>query len=205
MYNLKFEASELDYSQPSYAPRDPAYTPYKPPPPMQHYSPPPVPAPHRGMSAYHLHTQHSQQLPRPLVSFTQSLAHPASAYARPMPAAPRQAYPSLATNGVVSATPTPHLPLQPSVPEQEYRGPKPTIPKLVHPDPSEFARLRLALGNLLPFNATDLFKCQILVDNVKLNEAKLIADAYLNSPTPYSDTTAALHDKFGQPHQHGGP
>ncbi len=29
----------------------------------------------------------------------------------------------------------------------------------------------------------------------------MIADAYLNSPTPFTDTMAALHDKFGQPHQ----
>lgn len=29
----------------------------------------------------------------------------------------------------------------------------------------------------------------------------LIADAFLNSPTLYSDTLAALNEKFGQPHQ----
>ncbi|KAL7844326.1 hypothetical protein SRHO_G00228650 [Serrasalmus rhombeus] len=32
-------------------------------------------------------------------------------------------------------------------------------------------------------------------------EARLIADVYLNSPAPYTDTLTALHDKFGQPHQ----
>uniref|UniRef100_A0A1A7ZN51 Peptidase aspartic putative domain-containing protein n=1 Tax=Nothobranchius furzeri TaxID=105023 RepID=A0A1A7ZN51_NOTFU len=85
--------------------------------------------------------------------------------------------------------------------EVVYRGPKPTIPKFIHSDPCEFARLRIALENLLPSNATELFKYQILVDNLRLDEAKLIADAYLNSPNPYTDTMAALHDKFGQPHQ----
>lgn len=85
--------------------------------------------------------------------------------------------------------------------ELVYRGPKPTIPKLIQPDPSEFARLRLAFENLLPPNSTELFRYQILVDHLKLEEAKLIADAYLNSPTPYTDTMRALYDRFGQPHQ----
>ncbi len=29
----------------------------------------------------------------------------------------------------------------------------------------------------------------------------MIADAYLNSSIPFTDTMAVLHDKFGQPHQ----
>ncbi|XP_077351805.1 uncharacterized protein LOC144001182 [Festucalex cinctus] len=91
--------------------------------------------------------------------------------------------------------------MQPSFPEPVYRGPQPTIPKFSLPDPSEFARLRIALENLLPSNATELFKYQILVDHLKLEEARLIADAYLNSPTPYTDTMMALNDKYGQPHQ----
>ncbi|KAK7878202.1 hypothetical protein WMY93_034382, partial [Mugilogobius chulae] len=99
----------------------------------------------------------------------------------------------------VSQRPSYSAPL-PAV-EPFYRGPQPTIPKFINPDPSEFARLRIALENLLPANATELFSYQILVDHLILEEARLIADAYLNSPTPYSDTMAALHDKFGQPHQ----
>lgn len=39
------------------------------------------------------------------------------------------------------------------------------------------------------------------MDHLKLGDAHLIADAYLNSPTPYSDTIATLSEKFGQPHQ----
>ncbi|KAL0150553.1 hypothetical protein M9458_054146 [Cirrhinus mrigala] len=85
--------------------------------------------------------------------------------------------------------------------EYVYRGPAPTIPKFSRPDPGEFARLRIALKNLLPPDGTELFKYQILVDHLKFKEARMIADAYLNSPTPFTDTMAALHDKFGQPHQ----
>ncbi|RXN12018.1 guanine nucleotide-binding subunit alpha-12 isoform X2 [Labeo rohita] len=83
----------------------------------------------------------------------------------------------------------------------EYRGPKPSIPYLVHKDPSEFARLKLALHNLLPEDASELFKFQILVDHLQLEEAKLIADSFLNSPYPYTATMAALTEKFGKPHQ----
>ena len=201
MYNLKLEASKPAYGQPSYAPLEPAYTPYKPPPPMQYQPPPPMSVPRRGVPAYYAYEQYPQQLPPPPASFSQPLAHPAPAYAWPWPAAPSSAYPPVSTHRVGPAAPTPHPPLHSSGPEQHYRGPKPTIPKFARPDPSDFARLRIALGNLLPSNATELFKYQILVDHLKLDEAKLIADAYLNSPTPYSDTMAALHDKFGQPHQ----
>nr|XP_055023116.1 uncharacterized protein LOC129413455 [Misgurnus anguillicaudatus] len=95
---------------------------------------------------------------------------------------------------------TTHL-AHPSVSDYVYRGPTPTIPKFTRPDPSEFARLRIALENLLPPNGTELFKYQILVDHLKLDEAKLIADAYLNSPFPFTDTMRALHEKYGQPHQ----
>ncbi|KAL0161338.1 hypothetical protein M9458_045063, partial [Cirrhinus mrigala] len=62
--------------------------------------------------------------------------------------------------------------------------------------PSEFARLRIALENLLPLDSTELFKYQIL-------DAKMIADANLNSPTPFTDTLSALREKYGQPHQRG--
>ncbi|RXN37457.1 guanine nucleotide-binding subunit alpha-12 isoform X2 [Labeo rohita] len=85
--------------------------------------------------------------------------------------------------------------------ETTYRGPQPTIPDFIHRDPGEFARLKLALGNLLPEDATELFKYQVLVDHLKLMEARLIADSFLNSPTPYSDTMAALTERFGRPHQ----
>ncbi|KAI3377067.1 hypothetical protein L3Q82_000276 [Scortum barcoo] len=89
-----------------------------------------------------------------------------------------------------------------SVTESGYYGPRPSIRNFSRRDPSEFARLKLSLENLLPPEATELFKYQVLVDHLQLEEAQLlIADAYLNSPTPFSDTMAALNDRFGQPHQ----
>ncbi|XP_073782539.1 uncharacterized protein [Danio rerio] len=82
----------------------------------------------------------------------------------------------------------------------EYRGPAPKIPQFIHNDPMEFSRFKLALTNLLPADAPELFKYQILVDHVKLEEACLIADSFINSPRPYTDTMNALTEKFGQPH-----
>ncbi len=69
--------------------------------------------------------------------------------------------------------------MHPVVPsfESVYPAP-PTSPKFMHPDPSEFARHRIAP------DGTELLKYQILVDRIKLEEAKMIADANLNSPTP---------------------
>lgn len=88
-----------------------------------------------------------------------------------------------------------------AAPEYTYRGPRPSIPKLTRRDPGEFARLKMALENLLPPESTELFKYQVLLDHLHLEEAKLIADAYLHSTTPFTDTMNALNDKLGQPHQ----
>ncbi|KAG1971415.1 hypothetical protein F2P79_002534 [Pimephales promelas] len=183
MCNLRVEDQGLDGGQLDFAPK--ARVPCKPPLIPQQ----PNPAFDKGISPY-LSTRPSQ-----------SLSHSAPAHAPLRQSAPAQAYHPLTTTQAVHSMPSPNQFMQPPSNEQVYRGPQPTIPKFIHPDPSEFARLRMALENLLPSNATELFRYQILVDHLKLEEAKLIADAYLNSPTPYSDTMSALHDKFGQPHQ----
>lgn len=39
------------------------------------------------------------------------------------------------------------------------------------------------------------------MDHLRLDEARLVADSYLNSPFPYSDTMAALTERFGQPYK----
>ncbi|XP_016138710.1 uncharacterized protein [Sinocyclocheilus grahami] len=85
--------------------------------------------------------------------------------------------------------------------EKYYKGPSPTIPYFRTKDPSEFARLKIALDNLLPPDSTEMFKYQVLVDHLKLDDACLIADSFLHSPTPYRDTMLALIERFGQPHQ----
>lgn len=90
---------------------------------------------------------------------------------------------------------------QSTSPDTAYRGPRPTIPNLSHRYPGEFAHLKLALENLFPPDSTELFKYQVLIDHLKLEEARLVAGAHIHSPTPFTDTMMALNEKFGQPHQ----
>lgn len=85
--------------------------------------------------------------------------------------------------------------------EKIYRGPAPTIPCLTSPDPREFSRLRIALENILPDDASERFKFQILTDHLKLEEALLVADSYSNSKFPFTNTMRALNKMYGQPHQ----
>ncbi|RXN33659.1 guanine nucleotide-binding subunit alpha-12 isoform X2 [Labeo rohita] len=85
--------------------------------------------------------------------------------------------------------------------ERYYKCPCPTIPYFCTRDPSEFARLKIALDNLLPPDSTEMFKYQVLVDHLKLDDACLTADSFLHSPTPNRDTMLALNERFGQPHQ----
>lgn len=89
----------------------------------------------------------------------------------------------------------------PSTQEKMYRGPAPTIPFLTSSDPREFSRLRIALENILPEDATERFKYQILTDHLKLEEALLVADSYSNSSFPFTNTMRALNKMYGQPHQ----
>lgn len=89
----------------------------------------------------------------------------------------------------------------PSGTDRTYRGPTPSISKFTRDDPREFARLRLALDNILPSDTTEWFKYQVLCDHLKFEEALLIADSYSNSLCPYSDTMASLIKHYGQPHQ----
>lgn len=83
-------------------------------------------------------------------------------------------------------------PVHPPVAEQMYGGPQHVIPKFIHLVTSQLTRLHITLKNLLPSSAIKLLQYQIRVDHLKLEEAKLRADAYLHSTTPYSDTMAAL-------------
>lgn len=87
----------------------------------------------------------------------------------------------------------------PSTQEKTYRGPAPTIPFLTAPDPREFSRLRIALENILPEDATEQFKYQILTDHLKLEEALLVADSYSSSRSPFTPRRA-LNKMYGQPH-----
>lgn len=71
----------------------------------------------------------------------------------------------------------------------------------MHEDPCEFASLKLALDNILPPDASECLKFQILTDNLKCKEALLIADSYSNGLFPLNATMRALTEVYGQPQQ----
>jgi hypothetical protein len=85
--------------------------------------------------------------------------------------------------------------------ESIYRGPNPSIPDSTVEDPRQFARLKISLDNLLPYDATEQFKYQILIEHLKFEEALLIADSNSNSRYPYTHTMQSLTEHYGQPHQ----
>lgn len=73
----------------------------------------------------------------------------------------------------------------PSHREQTYRGPTPTIPNFVNEDPREFTRLKIALDNLLPRDATEQFKYQILINHLELEELIHTAAVVTLTVTPW--------------------
>lgn len=89
----------------------------------------------------------------------------------------------------------------PPIRETTYRGPKATIPCMTSPDPRQFSRMKTALENILPEDATERYKYQILTDHLKCEEALLVADSYVNSRHPYTDTMLVLIKMYGQPHK----
>lgn len=134
-------------------------------PPTQQIPPPPHP-PSRQVAelmehlrSLHLQAESGQAAPVP--------SHPVrtpeyvAPYSPPRPVSsrllqsPLRSHADLRTwsQGLNSPPPVPHRSGQPrSPPRQEtsYRGPKPQIPLFTDDDPRQFARLQLALDNLLP-------------------------------------------------------
>lgn len=94
-----------------------------------------------------------------------------------------------------------HRSPSPPTREKTYRGPRPSIPDFTAEDPRQFARLKIALDNILPHDATERFKYQILSEHLKFEEALLIADSYSHSRYPYTHTMRSLTEHYGQPHQ----
>ncbi|XP_067308995.1 uncharacterized protein [Pseudorasbora parva] len=92
--------------------------------------------------------------------------------------------------------PTPaSLPLQPV--------PIPTLPKLMNDSEREFSDLKMALDNLLNPHTelTEHYKYRVLMEQLVLEEARLIAQACRHHPAPYAAAMAALQRQYGQPHQ----
>ncbi|KAL0151615.1 hypothetical protein M9458_051478 [Cirrhinus mrigala] len=81
--------------------------------------------------------------------------------------------------------------------------PVPSLPKLVNDSEREFTDLKIALDSLLNprTDLTEQYKYRVLMEQLVLDEAKLIAQACRHHPAPYSAAMTALQRQYGQPHQ----
>jgi len=77
---------------------------------------------------------------------------------------------------------------------------RPSFPCFKRNDPQEFAMLNMALKNLLPSEESEQYKYHILLDHLKLDDARHLALAYAHDPQPYTTALHALQRKYGQPH-----
>lgn len=165
--------------------------------------------PHHGYSVTSPVYQDERLMPRDTLAHHACYERHSDCYGRsaPTPAdKSRFLTPRQYTDYAQPETYQPYHPVRPPSPsyphvEPTYRGPIPTIPNFSSEDPREFARLKIALENLLPVEATERFKYQILVDHLKQENALLIADSYVNSRYPYTNTMRSLTALYGQPHQ----
>lgn len=100
------------------------------------------------------------------------------------------------TPAVIPGLP-PHLPL----PAQPVRVPK--LPTLEHDSEREFTNLKMALDHLLQPHPelSEHYKYRVLMEQLILDEARLIAQAYRHYPQPYTMAMQALQRQYGQPHQ----
>ncbi|XP_028461679.1 uncharacterized protein LOC114573602 [Perca flavescens] len=96
---------------------------------------------------------------------------------------------------VQSFTTAPPLPMQPV--------PVLALPKLRNNSEREFTDVKMALDHLLNPHAelSEHYKYRVLMEQLVLEEARLIAHACRHHAQPYTAAMQALQQEFGQPHQ----
>ncbi len=131
--------------------------------------------------------------------------------------------PPLSTAGYHPAQPPIHTPVQPWYPPSVVHQPPPplpvyqpmpvtpplqpvpipALPKLVNDSEREFTDLKMALDNLLNPHTelTKHYKYRVLMEQLVLEEAMLIAQACRHHHAPYTTAMIALQRQYGQPHQ----
>ncbi|TWW67283.1 hypothetical protein D4764_02G0003240 [Takifugu flavidus] len=81
--------------------------------------------------------------------------------------------------------------------------PVPRLPKLEHDSEREFTDLKMALDYLLGPHPqlSEYYKYRVLMEQLVLEEARLIAQSCRHHAQPYSAAMQALQQQYGQPHQ----
>ena len=78
---------------------------------------------------------------------------------------------------------------------------RPSFPDLTREDESQNMMLKMALSNLLDPGESEHYKYHILLDHLKVDQAKQLALAYVHAPDPYTQASRALNERYGQPRQ----
>jgi len=82
-----------------------------------------------------------------------------------------------------------------------YKLEGPSFPNLTREDEMQYRMLRMALSNLLDPNETEHFKYHVLLDHLKVDQAKRLALAFSYASDPYTKAIKALDERYGQPMQ----
>lgn len=135
-----------------------------------------------------------------------SPAHTASHPVQPRsyPPYPQYAAPPVQPTASVQSVPQPPIqsfPPGPSLPLQPV--PIPALPKLVNDSEREFTDLKMALDHLLNphVELSEHYKYRVLMEQLVLEEARLIAQSCRHHAQPYTASMQALQREYGQPHQ----
>ncbi|KAL3976614.1 thrombopoietin [Sarotherodon galilaeus] len=82
-----------------------------------------------------------------------------------------------------------------------YKLEGPSFPDLTSEDEIQYRLLRMALTNLLDPHETEHFNYHVLLDHLKVDQAKRLALAFSYAPDPYTQAIKALDERYGQPRQ----
>ncbi|KAL3975387.1 gephyrin [Sarotherodon galilaeus] len=82
-----------------------------------------------------------------------------------------------------------------------YKLEGPSFPDLTSEDEIQYRLLRMALTNLLDPHETEHFKYHVLLDHLKVDQAKRLAISFSYAPDPYTQAMKALDERYGQPRQ----
>ena len=145
---------------------------------------PHAPAPHQSMTSH------------PSVSHFSMLSH--LPIHQPVLPNPSPFHPPIRPHSPVHLAPT----APPTGRSRHYRPVEaPKFPDFTREDEVQYKMLRMALNNLLDPDETEEFKFHILLDHLKVDQARRLALAYSYSQQPFTEALRALDDRYGQPRQ----
>ncbi|KAL3976382.1 hypothetical protein ACER0C_022268 [Sarotherodon galilaeus] len=82
-----------------------------------------------------------------------------------------------------------------------YKLEGPSFPDLTREDEIQYRLLQMALTNLLDPHETEHLKYHVLLDHLKVDQAKRLAISFSYAPDPYTQAIKALDERYGQPRQ----